>query len=255
MKIVEHTDRYLQLTDQNRQCWWGLLLAMPFLLVGSMMTAATFKVVILECQRTEDNQIDCQRTVQGILSTEKDKILGHLKSVETVKTSGTGIVLTTTTDNKMDLAPYRSFVTSQQQQNTDRLNAFIANSQQAKILVVQDDRLMGSLWSLNFIFGGAIVVLAALAIPLQMSCKFDRSNGEVTIAKKYLIYGIRQQVIPLSTIDRVEPKQLLFAIANQPFYNLHLISSTSKHISLSIPSRNLTEYQTIIETANNFIQQ
>ncbi|AFY92039.1 hypothetical protein [Chamaesiphon minutus] len=256
MKIVEHTERYLELANQNRRCLWGLLFATPFVVIGSIATALTVKVTTLTCQRAPGNQIDCQRTIAGILGTERELIPGNLKSVKTVKTSGTGVVLGTS-QGEVNLAPYKAFVTDSQYRTADRLNAFLKNPQQQTISVEQDDRWINFLWSGNFIVGGLVIGLYSLQIPLQMSCKFQHDLDRVTIDKKYLLYGDRKTVLPLSTIKQAQVRELLFSISGdrQPLYTIDLATTDAKQVSLSVSSKNLTECQRLVNIVDRFVRQ
>lgn len=254
MEIVEHTDRSLELTNQNRRCLWILLFAAPFIVVGLVLTAATVKVTTLECQRTEGNQIGCQRTITGILGVEKDLIPGQLQTVTTVKNSGTGVVLGTST-GEVNLASYKAFVTDSQDRTTDRLNIFLKDPQQATIRVEQDDRWINFLWCGNFVIGGVVIALYALAIPTQMRCKLDRDTDRVTINKKYLLYGDRQTVLPVSTIKQAKVRELLFSISGdrQPLYTIDLIPFDAKKVSLSASTQNLTKCHQIVDRIDRFL--
>jgi hypothetical protein len=254
MEIIEKTDRALHIIDQNRQCLWGLLFATPFLLLGLGSIVLTAKVITLECQRSASSQVECERSIAGILGTEKDRIPGFLKSAKTVKTSGTGAVLSTT-KGEIELAPYRAFVTDRVNKTVDRLNIFIKDIQQPKISIEQDDRWANSLWSINFSIGGMAIALVALAIPLRMSCRFDRNSGEAIVDKKYLLYGDRQTKLTLTTIDRSLVKKLPFHINNKSVYIIHLIPSVEKKVSLSVPSPDLSHYQEIVDLINSYICQ
>ncbi|PSB58515.1 hypothetical protein C7B77_04390 [Chamaesiphon polymorphus CCALA 037] len=254
MEIKEKTDRVLHITDRNRQCLWGLLFATPFLLLGLGTIALTAKVITLECERDPSSQIECQRSVVGILGTERDRIPGKLKSATTVKTSGKGAVLRTT-EGAIELAPYRAFVTDRVNKTVDRLNAFIKDPRQTKISIEQDDRWANSLWYINFLVGGLAVAIGALAIPLRMSCRFDRGSGDVTLDKKYLVYGDRQTKLPLSTIDRSQVGKLPFSIDRKSVYTIHLIPKDCKKISLSVPSQDRSQYQGIVDAIDEFICQ
>ncbi|WP_373542617.1 hypothetical protein [Chamaesiphon sp.] len=255
VKIVKHTDRSLELANQNRRCLWGLLFATPFIIAGLIATAATVKVTTLMCQRNPSNQIDCHRTIAGIIGTETELILGHLKSVKIVKTSGTGVVLETS-GGDVTLAPYKAVVADSQERTADRLNAFIKDPQQATISVAQDDRWMNLLWSGNFVGGGVVIALYALAIPLQMSCKFQRDLDRVTIAKKYLLYGNRQTVLPLSTIKHALVREILFSISGdrQPLYTIDLIPLDARKVSLSVSIKNLTECQRLVKIVDRLVR-
>jgi hypothetical protein len=254
MKVVEHTDQSLQIADQNRQCLWGLLFATPFLLTGLGLALTTAKIVTLGCQRPDSTQITCQRTVTGILGTTTDKISGQLQTATVVKAGGTGVVLGTTT-GKVEMAPYHVFVTNKHQETADRLNAFLKDSQQATVRVEQDDRLGNSLFFGNFLLGSLGIAILSLSIPLKMSCRFDRSNAQVTITKKYCLYGERQTVFPLSTIQQAQVGRcFLYLSANkQKAYGLKLIQINGRKVSLAVPSQNLELYQKIADTTNIFL--
>jgi hypothetical protein len=256
VKIVEHTDRNLELINQNRQCLWGLLFATPFIVAGVILTAATVKVTTLECQRTAGNQIACQRNVSGILGTETDVIPGQLQSVKTVKASGTGVVLGTSTGT-VELAPYRAFVTNTQEQTTARLNAFLKDPQQTTIRVEQDDRWINLLWYGNFIVWGVVIAIYALAIPVQMSCKFERDTDRVIMDKKYFLYGDRQTILPLSTVKNAVVRELLFSLSGdrQPLYTIDLMPIAAKKVSLSVSNKNLLLCQQIVDKIDRFLRR
>ncbi len=251
MKVITSTDRLLEIVDRNHQYLWGLLLAIPFLTIGCIVGAATVKVTTLACQRELD-RLECQRSISGILGTEKDRIPGRLQSIATVKTSGVGIILGTTT-GKVELAPYRTFVTSQHFENAARIEAFIKDPKQTTIRIEQDDRWLNILWSGNFIIGGLTIGLFALAIPIYISCTLDRDCDRVTLNKKYLLYGNRQTVLPLSTIEQAKLKELIWVRNREPVYNIELISIGAKKVSLSVPSTNLSHYQQIVDAIEHFL--
>jgi hypothetical protein len=253
MKIIEQTDRILHIADQNNQCLWGLLFATPFLSIGLGSIVLTAKVITLECQRDVSTQIVCQRSIAGIFGTEKEQISGFVKSAKTVKTSGKGAVLSTT-KGEIELAPYRAFATDRVNKTVDRLNAFITDPQQTKISIEQDDRWANSLWSINFLIGGMAIAFGALAIPLRMSCRFDRNNGEAILSKKYLLYGDRQTKLSIATIERLEIARLPFNINGRSLYNIHLVPHTGKKVSLSVPSQNLSQYQDIVRVTDDFLK-
>jgi hypothetical protein len=254
MKIIEQTDQYLHITDQNHKFRWGLLFATPFALIGLVSMATIVKVVNLECQRTTGQQITCQRTISGILGVEKDQIPGYLQTATVVKTSGVGVVLDTTM-GKRELAPYRTLTTSRHDRTVNHINSFLQNSQQATIRVEQDDRWINLLWSGNFLLGGLGAALLALAIPMQMSCQFDRSNNQVVLNKKYWLYGDRQQLIALSEIQEAQVKslQLALSINRQSMYGLQLVTKAAQKISFSVPSPNLSNYQEVTKAINQFL--
>jgi hypothetical protein len=251
MKIVESNDRSLEIVDRNHQYLWGLLLAIPFITIGSIVGAATIKVTSLECQRDRDI-IECQRSISGILGTEQERIPGRLQSVSTVTKSGVGLVLGTTTGT-VELAPYRAFVTSQHFENADRIAAFLKNPQQTTIRIEQDDRWINSLWSGNFLVGGLTIALFALAIPTQISCKFDRDRDRVILDKKYLLYGDRQTMLPLSTIKQARLTELIWVRNREPVYSIELMPIDTKKISFSVPSTNLAQYQQIVDAIEHFL--
>jgi hypothetical protein len=254
MKIIEQTDQFLHITDQNHKFRWGLLFATPFLLIGLVSLATVVKVIKLECQRTPGQQVTCQRNITGLLGTAKDQIPGDIQTATVVKNSGIGVVLETTT-GKSELAPYRTLVTSRHNRTVDRLNSFLQNPQQATVQVEQDDRLINLLWSGNFLLGGLGAALLALAIPMQMSCRFDRSQNQVVLNKKYWLYGDRQQQLALSDIQEAQVRSLSLALSinRQSMYGLELVTKTDQKISFSVPSSNLSHYQEVAYAINQFL--
>ncbi|WP_041547453.1 hypothetical protein [Chamaesiphon minutus] len=154
-------------------------------------------------------------------------------------------------------------MTERVDKTVDRLNAFIKDIQQPKISIEQDERWANSLFIINFLAAGMAVVFGALAIPLRMSCRFDRNIGEAIVDNKYLLYGDRQTKLPLATIVRVASRtenrsqvgKLPFYINNKSVYSIHFILNTGKKVSLSVPSQNQTQYQEITDKINNFLHQ
>jgi hypothetical protein len=253
VKITENTNIYLEVEDRNRQYLWRLLLALPLVAVGLGLTLATVKVTSLECLRQADKSSICQRTIAGILGDEEDRIPGELRSVKVTKASGVGIVLGTTT-GEVELAPYRTFVTERHERNADRLNAFLKDTQQTKIEIEQDDRLINSMWGGSMLIGGLTIGLFALAIPVRMSCKFDRLRDRTIIDKQYLVYGNRQTILTLSQLDRAQVRELPFVRNRQPAYTIDLIPANTKKVSLSVPSENLAESEQIVSEIDRFIK-
>jgi hypothetical protein len=256
MKIIEQTNQFLHITNQNHKFRWGLLFATPFTLIGLVSLVTVVKVVNLECQRTTEQQVTCQRTISGIWGTEKDQIPGYLQTATVVKNSGVGVVLETTT-GKSRLAPYHTLVTSQHTQTVDHINAFLQDPQQATIRVEQDDRWISLLWSGNFLLGGLGAALLALAIPMEMSCRFDQSNNQVILDKKYYLYGNHQQLLSLSEIQEAQVRslQLALSINRKSVYGLQLVTTNTAKISFSVPSQNLSNYQEIAQAINQFLAQ
>ena len=251
MKIVESNDRLLEIVNRNHQYRWGLLLAIPFIAIGLIKGIATIKVTTLECHRDRDS-IECQRSISGIFGTEKDRIPGRLQSVSTVTTSGKGLVLETTTE-QLELAPYRTFVTSQHFENADRIAAFLKDPQQTTIRIEQDDRWLNILGNGGFLVAGFTLALFAVAIPIQISCRFDRAGDRITLDKKYLLYGDRQTVLPLSTIKQAKLKELIWVRSREPVYSIELIPVATKKISFSVPSTNLSQYQQVVDAIERFL--
>lgn len=272
MEIIEQSDcprgaaqsdRSLHVSDRNLQSLWGLLFATPFIAIGLGSIALTAKVITLECQRLESRQIECKRTVTGILGAETDNIPGNLKTVKKVRTSGRGVVLGTT-EGEIELAPYRAFVKNRRSRTdapsrvdrtVDRLNAFLKDPKQAKISIEQDDRWANAFFSLNFLIGGGAIALIALAIPKQMSCKLDRNTEEAIVAKKYWLYGDRQMILPLSTIEGASLGKAPYRLNSKTVYNIYLLQSGGKKVSLSVPSHNLPHYQKIVDVTNDFLHR
>jgi hypothetical protein len=254
MKVIEHTAQSLELANQNRQCLWGLLFAIPFLAIGLGMAFGTAKTVTMECQRTDSAQITCQRTVIGILGTTTDRIPGQLQTATVVKAGGTGVVLGTTS-GKVELAPYHVMVTNKHQETVDRLNKFFKDPQQATVRVEQDDRLGNSLFIGNFLLASLGIVIVSLGIPLKMSCRFDRPNNQVTITKKYCLYGERQTVLPLLTIQQAQVGRwfLYLSVNKRNAYGLKLIQINGQKVFLAVPSQNLELYQEIADIINIFL--
>lgn len=90
-----------------------------------------------------------------------------------------------------------------------------------------------------------------------MSCKFQQDLDRVTIDKKYLLYGDRQTVLPLSTIKQAQVRELLFSISSdrQPLYMLDLVTTDAKKVSLSVSSPNLSECQRLVNIIDRFVRQ
>lgn len=254
MKIIENNNIYLEVANRNRQYLGRLLLALPFVAVGLGLTLATVEVTRLECQRQADKSVICQRTIASILGEEEERIPGELRSVKVDKNGGVGIVLGTSKGD-VNLAPYRTFINSEHDRTADRINAFLKDTRQNTLSVEQDDRLINSLWSGSILIGGLTIGLFAMATPLRMSCKLDRLRDRAIIDKQYLLLGNRQTVLTLSAIERAQVKESLFGRNHVPVYKIDLVRANAQNVSLSIPSKNLAEYEQIVEEIDRFIKK
>jgi hypothetical protein len=253
MNVVELTGQSLHLADQNRKCLQGLLLNILWLVAvfGSCFSSA--KTVTLECQRNDSTQITCQRTITGISGSTTDRIPGQLQKATYNKADGLGVLLATTT-GKMELVPHDIKFMNKQKETADRLNNFLKDPQQATIRVEQNNNLL-----LNHPFVPFMLLAYLgnfsyfLAIPLKVSCKFDRFSDKVTITKKYL-YGERQTIWPLSTTQQAQIHQCLLYINHRANYQIELIQLNGKTISFAFPSHDLEQYKAIVNTTNDFLK-
>jgi hypothetical protein len=250
MEIVERTDRYLTIIDRNNQSLWGLLLFLLFLNFASIVYVTSAKVTALECQRNIRDSIDCKRTISGIFGSKADDIY-DLRSVTVVQHNKSLRVILKTATGDVEAYPYGSHITNNHYQIVARLNAFIIDRYQNTLRIEQDDRLSNGLMSVNFIFWGTLVGLFRLIIPMQVLCQCDRQLDRITLDKKYLLYGDRRTVIPLSAIASIELKESGFS--RRITYDIQLIDVDGKKTSLSVPTTDRDAYRLIVNKASNFL--
>jgi hypothetical protein len=105
----------------------------------------------------------------------------------------------------------------------------------------------------NFLAAGLGISIASLTIPLTMNCKFDRPSDQVTITKKYCLYGERQTILPLSTIQEAQISKSFLRLNKRDTYDLKLLQSDGKKTSLAVPGQNSELYQEIIAVTNHFL--
>lgn len=120
--------------------------------------------------------------------------------------------------------------------------------------------LWGLLFAAPFAISGAIATaftVKVTALTSQRTISGILGTERVTIDKKYLLYGDRQTVLPLSTIQQAEVRELLFSISSdrQPLYTIDLVTTDAKKVSLSVSSPNLTECQRLVNIIDRFVRQ
>ena len=250
MKITEQTSTRLKLEDQNRQWLYGVLFGFPFVAVGLAISVTTANVTTLACQRTEPTQITCQRTIAGLLGTQTTSI-PEVRGAGVIKAQGTGVVLSTA-QGQVELVNHPMRVGEEQQQLVRQINAFVQTPQQAKLTIQQDDRWEGVLAGSAFFLPGVAVMLAALTIPMRVSCCFDKTVGQFTLEKQHrLVY--RRQLVQhqLVKVQKAEVVQFSQSSRN-PVYFVQLEVASVRPITLSPPTRDRQQCQTVVDSINQF---
>jgi hypothetical protein len=253
MNSIQQTSTQLTVENSNRQWLWGVLFGIPFVAVGLGITTFSASVTTLECQRTKPTQINCQRTITGILGTEITVIPGQVTGASVITASGVGVVLSTS-KGSMQLTQQRQFVRDTQREIASNINAFIRDTPQSNFKIQQDDRWQGWLTGANFFLPGMAIIGVSLTIPIYVLCDFDKSSGLLTLEKRYRLFntkGVNQY--KLVDTQHVEVKQL--PIANRPpIYVVRLTLISTKSMALSPPSRDRQECQTLANTINRFLK-
>ncbi|PZV09082.1 MAG: hypothetical protein DCF22_19130 [Leptolyngbya sp.] len=253
MNIIQQTSTQLTFKNSNRQWLWGALFAVPFVTVGLGITLFSATVTTLECQRTKPSQINCQRTIIGLLGTETTPIPGQVTGASVVTASGVGVVLSTS-KGSMPLTKHREFVLDQQRYIASNINAFIHEAQQPSFKIQQDDRWQGWLTGANFFMPGLAIIGVSLAIPIYVLCDFDKSSGLLTLEKRYRLFNT-EAIDQYKLADTQQAQISQLPISNRPpIYAVTLTLISTKPISLSPPTRDRQECQTMVNTINRFLQ-
>ncbi|MDZ7962832.1 MAG: hypothetical protein RMY34_34030 [Aulosira sp. DedQUE10] len=253
MKIIEQTATTLKFQEHNRQWLWGVLFSIPFVAVGFGIAIITSNITTLECQRTETSKIICQRTIVGLPGTEKTLIPQQITRVYVRIEHGIGVVLTTANNQEVELVNHRIIVREKQRRIANSINTFIKNPQQSRLKIQQDDRWEGFFNGMIFFLPGIAVILQSLAIPTQILCNFDKISGQMTLEKQYQLFGTFTTQQKLTEIQQAQVTQLAVS-TRTPLYLVQLELTLTKPISLSPPTRDRQEYQTIVNAINQFLR-
>ncbi|HEY9623161.1 MAG TPA: hypothetical protein V6C78_22585 [Crinalium sp.] len=250
MHITEQTPTRLTLTDHNRQWLWGTLFGLPFMMVGLGIAVVAGNLTKLECRRTPSHQITCQRTITGLLGTKTDAILGRVIRAGVVTDHGTGVVLSTSA-GQIELVNHREFVGERQIRIAADINAFINDSQQMQLRVQQDDRLEEVANGAVFFLPGIAVILAALSIPMQVFCQLDKTTGQMTLKRRYRVWGTRTATYKLTDIQQAQIVQSPGS-SRHPVYVVQVELKAAKPTALSPPTRDRQQCQTIVNAIHTF---
>lgn len=260
MNIIQQTSTQLTFENSNRQWLWGILLGIPFVAVGLGSTMFSANVTTLECQRTKPAQINCQRTITGLLGTETTLIPGQLTGAKVVTASGLGVVLSTSiksmalTKNSMELTNHRAFVRDKQREIASNINAFVQDAQQTNFTIQQDDRWQGWLTGAKFFVLGIAVIYISLTIPVYVLCDFDKSSGQLTLEKRYRLFNTKA-IHQYKLIDAQQAQVRQLPLSNRPpIYTVRLTLISTKPIALSPPTRDRQECQTMVNAINRFLR-
>lgn len=252
MKIVEQTPNELKLEDRNRQWLWGVLFGTPFVAIGSLIITLVSTVTTLTCQRIELTKTTCQRITSGILGTAIAPIPGQVSGASVIVASGVGVVLKTT-NGAVELVNHRIWVGEKHYQIANQINALANDSKQNTWQVSLDDRWEGLLWGANFLLPGIAIMLASLAIPMEVGCIFDKTSDLMTLEKRYRLFGTRFTQHRLAEIQKVEVIQLPISNKN-PLYVVRLNLTSNKKMALSPFSSDRDRYQTIVTEIERFLK-
>ncbi|BAY09912.1 hypothetical protein [Calothrix sp. NIES-2098] len=254
MNIIEQTSTTLKFQDRNRQWLWGVLFSTPFVAIGLGIALVNGNVTTLECQRTQPRQMNCQRTITGLPGTETTLIHGQIKEASVAREHGTGVVLDTSNIQSVELVNHRVFVRDKQYQIADEINAFIKNHQQSKLKVQEDERWEGLIEGIVFFLPGIAMILQSLAIPKQIFCNFDKTSGQMTLEKRYQLWGRFTTQKKLTEVKQAQVVQMPIE-TRIPRYFVQLELISGKPISLSPITYDRQECQTIANAINQFIRR
>ncbi len=255
MNIIEQTSTTLKFEDRNQQWLWGVLLGIPNIAIGFCIAVAGGNVTTLECLRTEPAQMTCERTIVGLLGTQTNLIPGQVTGASVTTASGIGVELNTS-KGQVELVNHRMFVGKKHYQIADNINTFVNNpDRQPRFKIQQDDRWDELIYGGWFFLPGLVVILYSLAIPIKVLCNFDQILGQMTLEKKYRLFGMKFTTIQkLAEIEYAKVTQLPIPNRN-PLYVVNLEFTSAKPIALSPPTRDQKQCQTIVEAINKFLRE
>ena len=252
MNIIEQTSTRLKLQGHDEQWLWGVLFGIPFVTVGLGIAIVTGNVTTLKCQRIKPAQISCQQTTIGLLGTQTTLIPGQLTAAYVKTAHGTGVVLHTSNIHEVKLVNYGVTVREKHSQIAAKINAFIHNPQQPGLKIQQDDRWEGFFNGVVFFLPGIGVILQSLTIPMQILCDFDKISGQMTLEKRYQLFGTFTTQKELTSVQQAQVIHIPIT-TRIPWYLVQLELISAKPISLSAPTRSRQQCQIIVNTINQFL--
>jgi hypothetical protein len=249
MKILTKTTHTLTLVERDWNWLALLLLSVPFVVVGLIVGIAVSNVTTLSCQRsptsgTTTAKMTCERTISGILGTDRLSIREPILRALVRKTHGTGVVLFISKTPDLELVNHRMNVGPKHEQIANTINAFIQNKQQMSLVVQQDDRLEGLLGGLMFFLPGLMLATQGLLMPIKIFCELDRQVDRAIIQKHYRLGRIQTLELPLFSIQGVAVLQSNLP-TRRPCYILQLQLVDRPSIDISAPSYDRAQHQLI----------
>lgn len=252
MNIIEQTSTKLKFQAHDR--WpWTMLFGLPFVMIGFGICIVTDNVTTLECQRTKPTQVTCQRTIAGLLGTETTLIPGQVKGAYVETASSTGVVLYTYNIEQVKLIDSGVLVVTEKHSKiADTINAFIHNPLQPRLKIQEDDRSERFFLAMVFFLPGIGFILRCLTIPMQVLCDFDKISEQMTLEKRYRLFGTFTTQKKLTEVQQAQVIQLLLPIQN-PSYLVQLKLRSGKPISLSAPTADRQQCQIIVNAIDRFL--
>ncbi|MEH1905930.1 MAG: hypothetical protein V7L04_32270 [Nostoc sp.] len=253
MNIIERTLTKLKFQGHNQQWLWGILFGLPFVAIGFVIAIVRDNVTTLECQRTKPTQMTCQLTIGGLLGTETTLIPGQVTIAYVKTASSTGVVLDTSNMEEVKLVNSGVLVvTGKHSKIADEINAFIHNPQQARLKIQEDDRWEGFFLAMVFFLPGIGFILQCFTIPMQVLCDFDKISEQMTLEKRYKLFGTFTTQKKLAEVQQAQVIQVTLSIES-PSYLVQLELISAKPISLSAPTADRQQCEIIVNAINQFL--
>lgn len=249
MKVLEQTSTMLKI--QISRYSWSVSKYLLFFLLVLAIVGYSYKLSVLKCERLEPKQVACVVTTTGIFETHTLPIpLGQLQGAEIESyTDSDGdtnykIILITKTEK------ISSFIQSSSAQDikleADKINNFLGNSQQLRLILRQDNR-----WFFYVVAVISCMIFIFLLLKKRLiSFTLDKSSNRL-FAEYCNLFSNQVVEYILSNVKRAEVIEKEDSDGDKR-YKTVLIIPSSGNISLLNSSSRRKHYE-IAETVNNFL--
>jgi hypothetical protein len=252
MQIIHHTPTQLILKHRPFIHW---LLGSFLTIVGLVIIILFSKTSMLICERglSDQDQGHCElKHSHFVISKQIVFSLNDLKDVQVVKShsvqgSEYRVILITPTE-KIALTPYGTTERAEQDAMAAKINRFLKQIDETRLVIEQDNR-----W-LIFLIGGIFIVIGLLAELSQIvTVTFDKEVGSFKIERQSLLGA---EVIEHSLEDIIEVKVKISSYFNSKTMLYQVVMEIRPNETILLTSNNSigkARKQKIVDEIRHFI--
>lgn len=184
MKLIQQTPTVQRLEIQKLlPIWVGIVGGLSLVLLVISLFLTEENLTVLQCNRRESEQIDCEISRSNWLQTYNFALVKDLQAAEVRRFHKHRRIILNTTQDQITLVSGKNRMVSGifMNYNTRKINNFIQSSEQERLDIRFDDRWMGLLFMTIIILLIGDFIVEALTNKRPTYCIFDQKIGKIYI--------------------------------------------------------------------------